>query len=177
MELTEHETLVSTETIYSGKVVTLRVDTVRLRDGLLTTREVVAHRGAVAVVPFVDAGTILMVKQYRRAVDQVLLEIPAGTIEPGEAPEACARRELEEETGYAAGSLLRLIDQYLAPGYSSERLTVFVARELTLGEARPDEDERLEIVRIAASRVFDMIKSGEIRDAKSIAGLLTALHN
>ena len=170
------EVLVSSETIYTGRVVTLRIDTVRLPDGQTTQREVVAHRGAVAVVPFLDDNTILMVKQYRRAVDQVLLEIPAGTLEPGEPSEDCARRELEEETGYTAGTLRRLIEQYLAPGYSSECLTVYEARELTPGAARPDTDEHLEVVTIQASEAFGMISSGEIRDAKSIAGLLTALH-
>lgn len=169
------ETLISSETIFSGRVVTLRLDTVRLADGSVTTREVVAHEGAVAIVPFLDPETVLMVRQYRRAVDQVLLEIPAGTREKGENPDECARRELVEETGYSAGTMTRLFEQFLAPGYSSERLIVYEAHDLQPGAQKLDSDERVELQPVPAHRVMEMIRSGEIRDAKTIAGLLVAL--
>lgn len=169
------ETLVSSEEIFRGKVVTLRVDTVRLADGSVTTREVVSHRGAVAIVPFLDPANILMVRQYRRAVQEALLELPAGTLEESEPSEHCARRELREETGYTARNMRRLFEQYLAPGYSSERLVVFEATELTPGTQSPDEDERLQVVVIPVVSVVERIASGEIKDAKTIAGLLMAL--
>jgi ADP-ribose pyrophosphatase len=172
---THRESLISSEIVYEGKVVTLRIDTVRLENGRECTREVVAHAGAVAIVPFLDDDTIVMVRQYRRAVDQVLLELPAGTLEPGEDPVDCARRELEEETGYRAGTITRLFGQYLAPGYSSERLTVYEARDLTPGRAHPDDDERVEVVRVPAREMYRKVFSGEIEDAKTIAGLLMVL--
>jgi ADP-ribose pyrophosphatase len=169
------ETLISSETIFSGRVVTLRLDTVRLADGSIATREVVAHEGAVAIVPFLDPETVLMVRQYRRAVDQVLLEIPAGTREKGEDPDECARRELVEETGYSAGTMTRLFEQFLAPGYSSERLIVYEARDLRPGVQKLDSDERVELESVPTHRMLEMIRKGEIRDAKTIAGLLVSL--
>jgi len=175
--LIEKETVVSSEEIFSGRVVTLRVDTVRLPDGRTSTREVVFHRGAVAIVPFLDDDTIVMVRQYRRAVDEILLELPAGTLEQGEPSQECARRELEEETGYKAATFKRLFEQYLAPGYSSEKLIVFEARGLTSGDQHPDEDESLEIVLVPVAEVYDCIARGDIKDAKSIAGLLMALRS
>lgn len=170
-----HEEVLHSETIYEGRVITVRLDRIRLPDGTESTREVVIHQGAVAIVPFLSSETLLMVRQYRRAVDEVLLELPAGTREPGEPTDTCAARELEEETGYRAGSLRRLFKQYLAPGYSSECLVVYEARDLTPGTYRPDFDERLEVVEVPVSEVAGKITGGEIKDAKSIAGLLVAL--
>lgn len=168
--------VIRSEYVYRGKVVTLRRDYVVMGDGAEAVREVVEHRGAVAVVPKLDAGTILLVRQYRQAVGEMLLEIPAGTLEEGESPEACAARELEEEVGYRAGRLRKLFQQYLAPGYSSEILHVFVGEDLLPASAHPDADEELETVAVAVHDVERMIRSGEICDAKSIAGLLVALH-
>ncbi|MGC8668103.1 MAG: NUDIX hydrolase [Chthonomonadales bacterium] len=164
------------EYVYRGRVVTLRRDYVVMEDGSEAVREVVEHRGAVAVVPKLDAGTILLVRQYRQAVGEMLLEIPAGTLEEGESPDACAARELEEEVGYRARRLRRLFHQYLAPGYSSEVLHVYVGEELVPSSAHPDADEELETVAVPIQEVERMILAGEIRDAKSIAGLLVALH-
>jgi ADP-ribose pyrophosphatase len=166
---------VRSEYIYRGKVVTLRIDTMRLADGREAKREIVEHKGAVAIVPRLDADTILLIRQYREAVKEFLLEIPAGTLEPGEEPDACAARELEEEIGYRAGRLRRLFSQYLAPGYSSEVLHVYLGEELAEGTVHPDDDESIEVVPVRIDDVEPMILNGAIQDAKSIAALLVAL--
>lgn len=166
---------IHSEYVYRGRVVTLRIDTVMMPDGRLTKREVVEHHGAVAIVPVLDAETVLLIRQYRQAVGETLLEIPAGTLEDGEDADACAARELEEETGYRAGSLRRLFSQYLAPGYSNEVLHAYCARDLTPSSAHPDIDEEIELVPVRMADVETMIWDGRIRDAKSIAALLVTL--
>src|SRR2546421_7651004 len=166
---------VGTEYVYRGRVVTVRIDTVRTADGREIRREVVEHHGAVAIVPRLDAETILMIRQFRQAVGEELLEIPAGTLETGEDADACAARELEEEIGYRAGRLQRMFSQYLAPGYSNEVLHAYLGQDLTLTAVRPDEDEQIEVVRVRVSDIEPMILDGRIRDAKSIAALLVAL--
>jgi ADP-ribose pyrophosphatase len=168
--------VIRSEYIYRGRVISLRRDFVLMDNGSEAIREVVEHRGAVAVVPKLDAGTILLVRQYRQAVGEVLLEIPAGTLEEGESPDSCAARELEEEVGYHARRLRPLFHQYLAPGYSSEVLHVYLAEDLVPVAAHPDADEELETVAVPVGEIERMILAGEIRDAKSIAGLLVALH-
>ena len=166
---------ISSEYIYRGKVVTLRIDTVRSADGREFKREVVEHKGAVAIVPRLDAETFLLIRQFRQAVGESLLEIPAGTLEEGEEIDACAGRELEEETGYRPGRLRRMFSQYLAPGYSSEVLHAYLAEDLRESAVNPDEDEEIEIVPVRTADVESMILDGRIKDAKSIAALLVAL--
>lgn len=168
------EVTISSETVFHGRLVHLRVDTVRLPNGRTSTREVVQHPGGVAVVPILDPETVMLVRQYRQAAGRDLLEIPAGTIEPGEDPVECAARELEEEVGYRAARLEKIFHSYLAPGYSSEILHTFVATDLTKSSDRTDADEfvRAEPIRLADAR--SMIQSGEICDAKTICGLLLA---
>jgi ADP-ribose pyrophosphatase len=166
---------IRSEYVYRGKVVSLRIDTVDRPDGTHSKREVVEHHGAVAIVPMLPDESILLIRQYRQAVDQYLIEIPAGTLEDGEVPEFCAARELEEETGYAAGKLTRMFSQYLAPGYSNEVLHVYLGEKLTKTEAKPDVDEDIELVPVRPSDVESMILGGQIRDAKSIAALMVAL--
>jgi len=168
-------TTVATEYIYRGRVVTLRIDTLRLRDGREVRREIVEHRGAVAVVPRLDDGTVLLVRQYRQAVGEWLLEVPAGTLEPGEDPDACAARELQEEIGWRAGRLQRMFRQYLAPGYSSEVLHAYVADQLEAAQAHTEPDEEIEVVPVSTREIEPMILDGRISDAKSIAALLVAL--
>jgi ADP-ribose pyrophosphatase len=170
-----HRRTIHSEYIYRGRVVTLRIDTVMLPDGRLIKREVVEHRGAVAIVPILDTKTVLLIRQFRQAVGETLLEIPAGTLEDDEDPDSCAARELEEETGYRAGSLQRLFSQYLAPGYSNEVLHVYCARDLTCSSARPDVDEEIELIPVRMADIETMIWDGRIRDAKSIAALLATL--
>jgi len=160
--------------VYEGRIVNLRVDTVELPDGRHAVREVVEHRGAVAVVPLLDASRVVMVRQYRQPVGQVLLEIPAGTLDKGEDAEECARRELAEEVGYSAGRLTRMFSTYLSPGYSDEMLHTFLAEDLTPAHAETDEDELVEVLTADLDDAVKMIRTGEIRDAKTVCGLLMA---
>ncbi len=166
------EKVIHSERVFTGRVVNLRVDTVRLPNGRTSQREIVEHRGAVAIVPLLDDETVLMIRQFRLAVNEVLLEVPAGTLEPDEPPEVCAARELEEEAGYRANTLRKLFSQYLAPGYSQEILHVFLAQHLEKTAQRTEEDENVEVVSMPLHRAVEMVLSGEIRDAKTIAALL-----
>jgi ADP-ribose pyrophosphatase len=166
---------IHSEYLYRGRVVTLRIDTIQTPDGRQIQREIVEHHGAVAIVPRLDSETILLIRQYRQAVGETLLEIPAGTLEEGESADDCAARELEEEIGYRPGRLRRMFSQYLAPGYSSEVLHAYFAEGLERSEMNPDADEQIEVVPVRASEIEPMILNGQIKDAKSIAALLVAL--
>ena len=166
---------IRSEYIYRGKVVTLRVDTITKDDGREIKREIVEHRGAVAIVPRLDRETVLMIRQYRPAVGETLLEIPAGTCESEEQADATANRELEEEIGYRAGTLTRMFSQYLAPGYSSEVLHAYLGEELVKSVKPADEDEEIEVVPIKLADIEGLILDGSIKDAKSIAALLVSL--
>lgn len=173
MELCE-QTIHSDE-VFSGRLVKLRVDRVRLPDGRETTREVVVHRGAVAVVPVTDDGKVILVQQYRQAACEVLMEIPAGTLEPGEDPADCAHREVQEEVGYRSNDLSLLFRSYLAPGYSTEMLHTFLARKLTKVNAVHDADEFIEVVEAPIDDALRFIETGQIKDAKTICGILMAI--
>lgn len=168
------ETTVTSEEVFSGRLVKLRVDTVRLPDGKQAQREIVVHRGAVAAVPLLEGDRVVMVRQFRQAAGEVLLEIPAGTLDPGEDPCACVARELAEEIGYTSNCLTLMFRSYLAPGYSSEMLHTFLAENLTRTQAESDADEFVEVVEIPLSEAVEKIVSGEIKDAKSICGILMA---
>ena len=172
MEL--REKTIGSKRIYDGRVVNLRVDTVLLPDGRRATREVVEHKGAVAIVPLIDTDVVVMVRQFRQPTGEVLLEIPAGTLEPREDPDDCAARELIEETGYRAGILHKMFRSYLAPGYSSEMLHTYLATDLKQVEAAPDADELLDVVTVGFDEAVGMISTGQIKDAKTICGLLMA---
>ncbi len=167
------ETIESRE-IYSGKILTLRVDRVRLPNGKESTREVVVHRGAITAVPLLDDGQVVMVRQFRQAAGETLLELPAGTLEPGEDHVECARRELQEEINYTPNRLTLLFASYLAPGYSSELLYTYLAEDLVKAEGQSDADEFLEIVTIPLDEAVEMVSRKQIKDAKSICGILMA---
>ncbi len=167
----EEET-VQSRRIYTGRTFKLLKDKVRLPNGVITAREVVDHPGAVAIVPLIDNKSVILVRQYRYAVKDTLWEIPAGTIEPGEQPLACAKRELAEETGYRAGSFELLFECYLAPGYSSEKITMYLAKKLSAENAKNDEDEIIYAQSFEVSKALRMIIQNKIRDAKTISGLL-----
>lgn len=172
-ESPQTETVLGTERIYDGKVINLRRDTVKLPNGKESRREVVEHQGAVAIVPLTDAGDVVLVRQWRTAAGQALLEIPAGTRDhPGEDLEACARRELSEEVNFAAQTMQKLFSIYVAPGYSTEVIHVFLAEGLTPQNGTPDDDEFLDIVTLPLSEATAKIETGEIADAKSVSGLL-----
>ncbi len=165
--------VVHRETIYRGRIIRLVRETLSVR-GRRIVRETVQHPGAVVIVPFLDRSRILFVRQYRRAVDRELLELPAGTLERGERREVCARRELEEETGWRAHSMRRIGQFYAAPGCLSEQLTVFLAQRLTRGQAKPESDEILRPAVLTVREALAKIRSGAICDAKTIIGVLFA---
>lgn len=170
-EALREETIASTRT-FKGHLISVRVDRVRLADGSEARREVVEHPGAVAVLPMLDDGRVILERQFRQPTREVLWEIPAGTLTPDESPEDCARRELEEEIGYRPESLEPLASVYLAPGYSSEMIHLFLARGLREVGAKTDHDERIRPVVIEFERVLAMIASGEIKDAKTVCAVL-----
>ncbi len=169
-----NEETIRSEEAFSGRLVKLRVDTVRLPDGREARREIVVHRGAVAAVPLMDGDRVMMVRQFRQAAGEVLLEIPAGTLDPGEDPMACMARELGEEIGYTSSKLTLMFRSYLAPGYSSEMLHTFLAEDLVRVNSPRDADEFIEVVEIPVAEAVGKITSGEIKDAKTICGILMA---
>ena len=169
------ERTLHSQRIYEGKIVNLRVDTVELPSGKKTKREIVEHGGCTAIVALDSEKNVLLVRQYRKAVERMLLEIPAGGIEPGEEPLEGARRELEEETGFSAERWEHLSVFYTSPGFCTEFMHLYLATELQPAERAADDDEHIEVVRVPLKKSLELVASGEICDAKSIAGLLLAL--
>lgn len=167
------ERLLSTEQIYQGHVVSLRLDRVEEAEGRETTREIVEHHGGVAIVAIDADGHVLLVRQFRYPVGKELLEIPAGGIDSGEDASQAAVRELQEETGYFPQKLERLGGFYSAPGFCTEYLHLYLAKELTHSPLKAEDTESIEVVRVSPTDIPDLITSGKIRDAKSIVGLLS----
>jgi len=168
------ETQIETQVVYDGVIVRVRMDQARLPNGRIVRREVVEHPGGVGILPLDGSGNILMVRQFRYPFQKVLLEIPAGKLEPGEDPQACAVRELSEEVGAEAGDLRPLGELYPSPGVYGETLYLYLARELTLGAAHPDENEFLHVERIPFAQAADMALSGRLRDGKTVCAILKA---
>lgn len=162
---------IRSEEIYKGRVVTLRKDTLRTPEGKELHREVVAHPGAVVVIAEHE-GELLFVSQYRYAAGEEMLELVAGTCEPGEDPLVTAGRELQEEAGYKAGRLTKIGEFYSAPGFCSELLHLYLAEELTPSRLPGDEDEQIEVVRHPLQAALQMALEGRLRDAKTLAGVL-----
>ena len=162
--------------VYDGRVVHLDVDRVRLADGTEAVREVVRHPGAAVIVPVLDDGRVLLVRQFRYPTGGVLLELPAGTVAAADAdPLECARRELAEETGHRAAEWRHLATFFSAPGFTDERVHCYLARRLeTTSEGRLDEDERIDVVAVPLAEAEAMARRGELHDAKTIAGVLLA---
>ena len=167
-----HETILDTETIYSGRVVTLDVHHVRLPNGQVQIREVVRHQGAAALVALDEHQNVLLVRQFRSGAHKELLEIPAGLLEPGESVEACAARELQEETGYKPGQMEYLGGFYPTPGYTTEYIHLFLATGLTEAKLEGDADEFIEVVRLPLPDVLALIERGEITDSKTLVALM-----
>jgi ADP-ribose diphosphatase len=161
----------STRHIYKGKVVTLNVDTVTLPNGVTVDLEVVRHPGASAIVPLKADGTVVLIRQFRHAAGGFIYEIPAGKLSPGEESLACAARELEEEIGYRAGTFELLSSIFTAPGFTDEVIHIYKATGLTKGRQQLDRDEVLEVVEMPIPEAIGMIRTGAIRDAKTIVGL------
>ena len=166
------EIKVDSKEIFSGKVLHVTEDTVLLENGKQATREIIHHNGAAAVIAFDENDRLLMVQQYRYAIGQELLELPAGKIDPGETPEQCAARELVEETGYRAGKLTELGVIYPAAAYTAEALYLFYAEDLTPDKQHLDEDEFLSVEHVDFATAFDMVMNGEITDSKTQIGIL-----
>jgi ADP-ribose pyrophosphatase len=159
--------------IFRGRVFNVSVDTIREGDKVYE-REVVHHPGSAVIVPVFDDGTIALVRQYRHPAVRYLLEAPAGTLRRGEEPEAGAARELEEELGLVSGSLEKLSEFFVSPGFCEEKMWVYLATELTETEQRLEDDEVIEVVRVPFSQALSMITTGEIEDAKTIIGVMLA---
>jgi len=172
--LTEEKTL-SSKQVYEGRAVRLRVDTVQLPGGRETTREIVEHSDCIAVVALDSDDNVLLVRQYRTPVEKELLEIPAGGIDPGENAEEAVLREMREETGYLPEKVEKLGGFYAAPGYCTEYLYLYLATDLTPGQLYAEDTESISLVRVPVSQVLELIASGRICDAKSVAGLFAFL--
>jgi ADP-ribose pyrophosphatase len=174
--LTAEKTL-SSQTIYEGRILKLRVDTVLTAGGRRSTREIVEHPDCIAIIALDADDNILLVKQYRKPVEKELLEIPAGGIDAGEDAEAAVIREMQEETGFRPQKLERLGGFYSAPGYATEYLYLYLATDLTPSQLYAEDTAGIEVIRVPLTQVSDLINSGRICDAKSIAGLLAFLEH
>ncbi|HEV2615353.1 MAG TPA: NUDIX hydrolase [Candidatus Acidoferrales bacterium] len=164
--------IISRKTLYRGPVFDVRRDTVIEPGGVRATRDVVVHNGSVVVLPILDDGRLLLIRQYRHSVGGYLWELVAGRIEPGEYPLPGAKRELLEETGYTARRWQKILDVFPTPGFVSERMVVYLARELRAGTARPEADERITARAFAPRKIENWIRTGKLKDAKSVAAIL-----
>lgn len=168
------ETRIDSKVVFEGRMLTMKVDTVKLPNGKQAAREVVVHPGAVAVTAVNDKDEILLIKQFRYPVGRVLWEIPAGKLEKGEDPLICAKRELAEETGYGADGWQHLSTFFTTPGFTDEIMYVYLATGLYEDKKAADDDEFIELHYVPFSQALKMIFAGEIKDAKTIAGILLA---
>jgi len=168
------EKTIAEKHIYSGNIINVDLLTVTLPDGRQATRDIVSHPGASVVVPLNEKGEVYMVRQYRKPIETVSLEIPAGKLDHGEDPKVCAERELKEETGLIAENLTHLVSIHSTPGFSNEVLHLYVATGLSEGESCADEDEFISTEKYTVAELEGMVLKGEITDAKSIIGILFA---
>ncbi len=165
--------VLSSKAIYHGRVIDLSVERVQLEQGPVLEREIIRHPGAVVMLPLLNPETVILIRQYRYAAGQELWELPAGTLEPDETARDCAQRELAEEIGYQAGSLEKVHRFYVAPGYSTEAMDLFVARGLTSVEGvQGDDDEVITVVPMNQAAVHQLMTDGQVLDAKTLVGLL-----
>ncbi|MCX7912245.1 MAG: NUDIX hydrolase [Dehalococcoidales bacterium] len=166
------EKTLSSKTVFTGRAIRVRVDTVRTVDGRMSSREIVEHAPCIAVIPVNENGEVLLVRQFRKAVEKELLEIPAGGIDEGEDPETAVTREMREEIGMRPQRLLRLGGFYSSPGYSSEYLHLYLATDLVPDPLSAEDTAGITIVPVRPEGIPEMIASGRIEDGKTIAGLL-----
>ena len=169
------EPTLATAIAYQGDLIRVRLDTAALPNGREITREIVDHPSSVCIVPVDADDSVLLVRQYRKAVESFLLEAPAGKMESGEEPQATALRELQEEIGHTAGRLEPMGSFYVAPGWCTQTIHAYLARDLVSARLDADEDEFIEVVRTLLADVPGLIADGTIRDAKSVASLLLAM--
>lgn len=169
------EKTMKTENIYKGKILNLRIDTVELPDKKYSKREIVEHPGSVAIVPITDKKEIILVRQYRKAVESNLLEIPAGKLEVNEVPKETAIRELREEIGLRAEKLEYISEFYTSPGFTNEKMYLFLAMDLVMDALEPDDDEYIEIIKFQLDELANLIKKGQILDSKTLIGIYMAM--
>lgn len=172
----EAEPTISSEHIYSGKVLSLRVDTIGLPEGGTSKREIVEHDESVVIVPIDSEGYVVLVKQYRKAAGKFLLEAPAGGIEKGEQPIDAAEREIQEEIGFKSNNLMYIGGFWMAPGFCTEYMYAYIATDLDESSLPADEDENIEVVFLHKDDIKEAIRNGEIEDSKSIASIMMALN-
>lgn len=170
--MNEIEKTMKTEILYEGKILTLRVDTVELPDMKYSKREIIEHSPSVVIIPMIDDENVFVIKQYRKAVDKVLYEFPAGLLESGEDPKEVALRELQEEIKYTADKIEFLFDMYSSPGFTNEKVSVFLARDLKPKALKEDDDEYIECEKISIKDLIQKLDSLELIDSKIIAGTL-----
>lgn len=168
------EDTIESNYIYKGKIINVRKDKVELYNGKTSYREIVEHNGGVAIVAITKQKEIILVKQYRKPFEEVIIEIPAGKLEKGEKPDYCAARELQEETGYIPRDLKLLTILYPSPGFSNEKLYIFYCSEMDIGHTNFDEGENIELITKPFDEAVNMVYRGEIKDAKTVAGILFA---
>ena len=168
------EKTMKSEKIYEGKILNLRVDTIELPDKKYSKREIIEHPGGVAIIAIDKDKNLVMIKQYRKAVEEFIWEIPAGRLEVNEEPRETAIRELKEETGYAANKMTYITEFYTTPGYCSEKIYLFLAEDLIEGEPCPDLGENIEMSNISIDNLLKMATRGEIVDSKTIAAIYIA---
>ena len=168
------EEQIASRDIYDGRIISVRVDDILMRNGNTSIREVVDHANAVVICPIDDEGNVHLVRQYRYAAEQMLLECPAGLVEEDEDPDDCAQRELSEEIGFASRNLRILGGFWSSPGFCTEFMYAYMAKDLVPRRLQPDDDEDIQVEKIPLSRIPQLIRLGEIQDAKSIAVLLMA---
>lgn len=177
MDLTEKT--ISKKNIYKGKIIDVDVDQVELPNGEISTREIVNHTGAVAVCALTPEKKVVFVKQYRKPIEQVLLEIPAGKLEKGEDPEEAAIRELAEETGYKTEKLSLIADVFTSPGFANEKISIYFTDEIVPGEIHLDPDEFVEQVALSIDEINTLVENKEIQDSKTLIALqyLLSIYN
>ncbi|WP_106460331.1 NUDIX hydrolase [Anaerococcus sp. Marseille-P3915] len=167
-----YEKTIKSDTIYDGKILKLRVETVELENKRYSKREIVDHQKGVGIIAFDGNDKIWMVKQYRKAIDKITLEIPAGLVDPGEMPIETAKRELQEEVGYLPETISYLFDMHASPGFTNDKLSFFLAKDLVKSSLEQDEDENVEACAIEIKELYKMVENGEIKDAKTIIAIL-----
>jgi len=167
-----HEKTIETKPIFEGKIIKLELQTVELCNKKVAEREIIRHRGGVAILPLTEDGHVILVRQFRKPYEEELLEVPAGKLEKGEEIELCAIRELKEETGHTAQKITYMHTMYPSPGYTDEKIYIYKAEGLLEGDLELDEDEFLNTEKYSLTEAAEMVRRGEIKDAKSAIAIL-----